>query len=706
MGRVPVLTWLALLCLACSGESPAPALPWPGSSTGVDGSTARQLRVEIGLDTRPVLGRQPVLVLRWREPVSLRDELELATELPPDLAATALVHIETWASARPPEAKKPEATERAAPWQALAQLRQGPREILRAAPRVVRASEATATRIEVPATLRDESALVSSVARPLSPSPLQAWRLEAPELPAQARLLLAFGIEREAWAEGWPAVVFRVRAELDGEAPRTLFEQRVDPVNDPLQRRWIDLKLDVGALAGRSPVFVFEAEAQVEAEAVRVPTSLPVFSLPDLRAARKVVSPNVILVSLDTLRAQSVGSYGSERPTTPSMDRLMAAAGARVRQAVTPFPFTPPSHMTMLTGLDPCMHGVSDQYKVLPGNQLTLAERISRSGYRTAAFTENGYVSVGAGFARGFDVYVERRDESAAAPGWAKQTLGDAARWVEKVGDDPFFLFIHTYEVHSPYAPPAAYRELFSDDEFGPRKPAARENQRNYEREIRYTDDLVADFLGVLELAGLATNSIVVVTSDHGEAFGEHFVGGHGFDAHDEAVLVPMLWRAPGVIPPGLVVEAQVGLADLTPTLLELLGLEIPSELPGRSFAALLRGEEAGEALEERPILIDTVSEQTGLRTRNWKYIRYPNGKERFYHLRQNPRERGKPSAADAVALAEARAALEHQQAACKEWLRKHPPEAVEAARGARAPGWRVNRDEIDAQLRALGYAE
>jgi arylsulfatase A-like enzyme len=704
MGRARLLALLALWTCGCGGAE-APVGPvWRAVSPDEDGSTAALERVELGIETRPVLAHQPVLVTHWREPVTLGSELEVTTEPPPELAPDALASVETWVSVRSEEEEAAEAGGdggRGNLARALARLRSGGRDVLRAGPEVLRAAQAGSVHLDVPPELRGKGGLLSQVLRPLPSAPKSEWRSQALQLPAGARLRFGYGVEKEAWGEGWPAVAFRVRVEPADGDPQLVFDQLLDPARQPSQRRWLDASVDLSALAGRSARLVFETEALASAPEASVPASLAVFSVPELRARPPLPGRSVILVSLDTLRARSVSAYGSARATTPSLDGRLAAAGALVRQAVTPFPYTPPSHMTMLTGLDPCMHGVVDQYGVLPSNQLTLAELLSRAGYRTAAFTEDGYVTQAAGFARGFDLFVERRDERSATPGWAKETFAAATRWLEDVGDDPFFLFVHTYQVHAPYSPPPAYRDMFVDDVTeGARKPL-REPLRNYEREIRYTDDVLAEFLRTLDQRGLAERSIVVVTSDHGEAFGEHMAQGHGFDSHDEAVLVPLVLRAPGLIAPGSVVEEQVGLADLVPTLLDLAGQPTPPDLAGRSFAGVLRGEQ--ETFEERPILIETSTRQTAVRTGAWKYILYPSGKERLYHLADDPQEhRGGGS----EGLEQARASLEARRAACEAWLREHPPQAAEAARGSRAPGWRVNRDEIDAQLRALGYAE
>src|SRR5207247_1069155 len=222
-------------------------------------------------------------------------------------------------------------------------------------------------------------------------------------------------------------------------------------------------------LAGRRVRVVFETEALGAAPGATVDRSFGVVSNPEIvtAAASPPGARNVVLVSLDTLRARSVSAYGCPRATTPTFDRRVAAAGALVRSAVAPVPFTPPSHMTMLTGPDPCAHGVMGLHETLGPDRTTLAEALRAAGYQTAAFTEDAYLVAGNGFDRGFDVYRENRSEESASPGFADETFADASAWLAAHGERPFFLFVHTYQVHEPYTPPRGYALLFRDGDQG-----------------------------------------------------------------------------------------------------------------------------------------------------------------------------------------------------------------------------------------------
>jgi arylsulfatase A-like enzyme len=361
--------------------------------------------------------------------------------------------------------------------------------------------------------------------------------------------------------------------------------------------------------------------------------------------------------------------------------------------------------MTMMTGLEPCAHGLVEvRDSPLAAERPTLAEALRAAGWTTAAVTEDAYVIATNGFDRGFDVYVENRSEESASPGFAAETFGAATDWLRAHAREPFFLFVHTYQVHAPYVPPRGYATLFGDD-------PADQNGRdllNYEREIRYTDDLLADFLDGLDASGLADRTIVVATSDHGEGFGEHFWTGHGWDLHDEAILVPLAVRAPGLVPPGTVVEEQVGLVDLAPTVLDLLGQPPLPEVQGRSFARLLTGR--GAAFEERPVVSRALSLEgpgaakfaESARTRQWKYVAAP-GLEVVHDLSADPGEQ--VAARNPEALEAGRRALREAHAACEAWRKAHPAAAAKPV-VENAPDWMLNREETERKLRSLGYVQ
>lgn len=669
-------------------------------------SMASLPRLRIGSESRYVLAQRPRFVLR-DETISLPAAGPLSiTAPPPPSTPSGPLRFDAWVSVRDP----------AAPHATLVELREGARLTLRAAPVVLAPGAAGAgamLALPVPEAARGRAGRLTLIARELAPASLESVELAPLVVPASARLRFGYAVEPAGWEPGSPPVRFEVSARERGGAALPLFERRLDPAADPRDRRWFDAEIDLAPLAGRSVALVFSGEALGDAAS----RSFPIFSAPELRRAD--ASPgarrNLVLISLDTLRARSVGAYGAPRATTPSLDRRLAAHGALVRDAITPFPFTPPAHMSMLTGLSPCAHGVTQPGRdVLAAEDATLAETLRAAGYHTAAFTEDAYVVAAAGFDRGFDRYVENRSEETASPGFARETFDAAARWLVTETGRPFFLFVHTYQVHEPYAAPRGYDGFFRDADAGD------ENQRalaRYEREVRYTDDVLADFLDELDARGLADSTIVVVTSDHGEAFGEHFWTAHGSDLHDEALRVPFVVRAPGLVPAGRVVEAQVSLSDVSPTLLELLGVPSPvaadREGRGRSFAGLLTG--SGD-FEERAIFASTVTApgqaaplSRALRTRDAKYI--VTGKdERFYDLAADPLEQENLVPANPAGLAGARAAFAAELAVCERAGGARSSAARVPSGPDDQPGWLVNRQELDEavieKLRSLGYTQ
>ncbi len=649
------------------------------------GSTAALARAEIAGESRYVLAAHPPVVLRAREDVTLphAEELRVPAELPPALAgrdvridASVLVGEQPVAAAAP----KPGALDAARIVTATAP------------PLVVRGRDGTRPEavIPLPEGLRGRHGLLTVTARPLPASPSERSETAEVDVPPDARLVFGYGVEEAGWAAGFPPVRFAVTA---GDAP--LFERRLDPATDARDRRWFDASVDLSPLAGRRVRLAFTTEALAGAPGATVDKSFAVVSSPEIVPSAGPTRPGIILVSLDTLRARSVSAYGCRRPTTPALDRF-AARGALVRTVVAPVPFTPPSHMSMLTGLEPCAHGVKGVHEALAPDRLTLAEVFRAAGYETAAFTEDAYLVAANGFDRGFDTYVENRSEESASPGFAAETFAQARAWLATHAARSFFLFVHTYQVHEPYTPPRAYAALFTDGDRGD------DNQRAlaaYEREVRYTDDLLADFLGAVD-----PRTIVVVTSDHGEGFGEHFWTTHGFDLHDEALLVPLIVRAAGLVPPGRVVEEQVGLVDLAPTLLELAGVPGLPDVQGRSFAGLLRGDRGGYL--EHPIVSADLIGGESVRTRRSKFISTKKG-PLLYDLVADPRETADRTAADAAGVAAAHAVLEQAHDACARWQRAHPSaESTARSLSTTDPAWLINRDDIQRKLRSLGYTQ
>ncbi|MCH2171361.1 sulfatase [Myxococcota bacterium] len=317
-----------------------------------------------------------------------------------------------------------------------------------------------------------------------------------------------------------------------------------------------------------------------------------------------------MLISVDTLRADHLHSYGGASATSPFLDAL-AQEGVRFASVSSASNWTLPSHASMLTGLDPAGHGAVSFH---PGEQIdaavtTLAEYFKATGFQTAGFVGGGWVSPPQGFERGFDFFWSS-DQSYLFPGRLAQALAEARAWLSRHPRERFFLFLHTYQVHMPYTPPASNVEPFTVGLAAPQRLSlsfqdlagwARDWRNDpqdlpriralYDAEIRYADELIGGFVEDLRIAGLADSTCVLVTSDHGEEFAEH-----GDLFHEKAKLyqellsVPLLVWCPGRLLEGHVVEEPVGLVDVTPTALDLAGVAIPANLDGVSLLPQLLG--------------------------------------------------------------------------------------------------------------------
>jgi arylsulfatase A-like enzyme len=392
----------------------------------------------------------------------------------------------------------------------------------------------------------------------------------------------------------------------------------------------------------------------------------------DAAAARH---PNVLLVSIDSLRADHLGSYGYPRDTTPSIDRL-ARRGALFETAISSASWTVPAHMTMLTGLPPEVHGVNDRFSALSPDAVTLAEALHGAGYQTAAFISGPTVMAQYGFAQGFDLFDDRMVEvgrtQPTSPGLLELVEGHLDRWSDAGRHAPFFVFLHMWDVHYDYAPPEPYDRLFDPDYAGDltghdfeqnaRIHAgmdARDLQHLialYDGEIRYTDEHVGRVIERLRALHALDDTIVVVTSDHGEEFFEHGLKGHAKTLYDEVLHVPLVISYPRGVRFAQRIHAQVRTMDLAPTILGLAGVAAPAGFGAAGLAAPYRsvdlspwlgGIHARLPMPEPPAFSDIrglLGHQRSIRTLGAKMIHFDVARRNHlanevFDLRQDPRE-------------------------------------------------------------------
>lgn len=397
--------------------------------------------------------------------------------------------------------------------------------------------------------------------------------------------------------------------------------------------------------------------------------------------------PDVILITVDTLRPDALGWVAGKNPT-PAIDEL-AAEGFRFPAAVSPAPLTLPSHTSILSGLWPRRHGVRDNGQNLGNSLPLLQENLRQAGYRTGAFVSGYPLRRMFGLDRGFDTY---QDELTTRPDgrWqdrpAAATTALALEWLRGVKKkdprQPFFLWLHYYDPHAPYEPPEAFRRP------GPRG--------DYDGEVAAVDAAIATLRRGLGEAFAGRPRLVVLTADHGESLGEHGEATHGFFVYDSTSLVPLLFHGPGLVAPGES-PAAPRLVDLAPTLLALLKLPALPETDGISLAGFLDGSAAPPLLP--PALIESLQPFYGYgwaplqawRAADAKWIEAP--RPELYDLSADPGETRDLTAALQPAETSARGDRLRRELAAE--LRKPP---LAEADGATDP-------ETVATLRSLGYA-
>ena len=397
---------------------------------------------------------------------------------------------------------------------------------------------------------------------------------------------------------------------------------------------------------------------------------------------------NVILITIDTLRADRIGAYGSDRVATPNMDRL-ADEGILFTNAASTVPFTLPAHSSIMTGSYPPHHGVRENVGYVLGSSLpTLAEEMSASGRSTAGFVSAFVLDARWGIGRGFDTYFDEFDleenESANLGSVQRDgadTISEAVRWLDTSPAQPLFLWLHLYDAHDPYEPIEPYRSQY------PNRP--------YEGEVAYTEFQTGEFRSALEERDLLENSLLILTSDHGEGLGQHREGFHGFFIYDSTVHVPLMIRLPGQEGAGRVVDEAVSHVDLMPTILEVVGRPIPEQAQGQSLVPLIRGTTKGEfesaiySESMYPLLHYGWAPLRSLRKGHYKFIDSPQPE--LYNLRADPLEQNN------ILLDERRTSRELKDELDRmvEQLKSDEPATVEPAE---------LDEETLLQLQALGY--
>jgi arylsulfatase A-like enzyme/Tfp pilus assembly protein PilF len=398
---------------------------------------------------------------------------------------------------------------------------------------------------------------------------------------------------------------------------------------------------------------------------------------------------NVILVTVDTLRADRLSSYGSQRVETPAMDAL-ARDGVRFSNAASTVPFTLPAHSSMMTGTYPPYHGVRENVGYVLDERLpTLAGELSAQGWSTAAFVSAFVLDSRWGIGRGFDTYFDdfeldgRKSNLGSVQREGRETLSEAVEWLDSRPEGPFFLWLHLYDAHDPYKPPEPFKSRYAG--------------RPYDGDVAWVDSLVGEFTAALEERDLMESSVVMLTADHGEGLGDHREGFHGFFVYDSTMRVPLIVRLPTGDLAGTVVDTVTSHVDLLPTVLDLTGQTIPPRVQGSSLVPLMLGGQEEETAPRAvyaeslyPLLHYGWAPLSSLREGRWKLIDAPQPE--LYDIEADPEETENLVRREREVVQRLRQRLDET----REQLQEDAPEVT-------------SRPELDEetlrQLEALGYA-
>ncbi|MEE2703421.1 MAG: sulfatase [Myxococcota bacterium] len=671
--------------------------------TGVEASADRSKSATLGAETRTVLAGYHTAVLTQSGPGAIEPGQQLSFDVPVPPRLRGERQILTQVVIGDPTSSR-ELRSRLVP------VKSGP------------AGETIQLEFQVPKRPKSARLRYFAAGTAVPETAQRTHRTGAIEIASGSRLEFGLGLLSAA-AQG--PVQFQVSA-CEADVCTLLFDETVEGTEkNPVS--WQDRDVPLSEYAGRD--ISLEFTTTLLREDADLP-SLPIWSEPILWSPvpRLRDDVNVILISIDTLGARHLPAYGYELDTAPFLQQHFGETGLVFENLVAAAPMTAPAHMSIFTSVSPVTHGVHN-HRVggigrLSHGIRTLAELLQDAGVSTAAFTENGAIMQTSGFSRGFDVYAEDKSPNLFLPrGQIQQTLERARAWLIRNADRRFFLFLHTYQVHYPYSLPAAYKRILPGPAPGsssaPKLPKKWEPLA-YDREIRYTDDQLRVFFSWLEENGFSENTVVVLTSDHGEEFGEHGHLAHGATLHAEVTHVPLMLSGPG-IPSGQRRSVPVSHLDLMPTILDFFQIPVPEQAQGRSLRDEILEDDPTPALV--PIYSETQMrtgrDTTGqivriqppriaVRLGDRKLVRSPAGRRieyQYFNLLEDPEEKHdlypehQDEASDLVRLL-ANYTKRGQQ------LQRTLAEAADAESQADADPEAFIDPEHRRKLRALGYVD
>jgi len=519
--------------------------------------------------------------------------------------------------------------------------------------------------------------------------------------------LLGFGIG----AEGEGQTPFAIEVTADGQ-PTT------QVLTGTASGTWSDQKADLSRFAGETVRIDLRARGE---GAGRVAWNSPRILVPARPERTIEPAKNVVVLVIDTLRADKLRPFNpSTRVKTPAIDRL-AAEGVVFELAQAPENWTKPSVASILTGLHPQTHQQKTSDAALPSSAELLSEHLQSQGFATGGFIANGYVSDRFGFDQGWDQYTNYIREAKSTE--AKDVFEEAGNWIEAHKDERFFAYIQTIDPHVPYDPPGEYLAMYDPGEYdGQIKPrmtgdllekakrnppqvvfSERDKQRLkalHDGEITKHDRFFGAFLDRLGEMGLADDTLIVVTADHGEELDDHGSWGHGHSVYQELLHVPLMFRLPNRLPADTKIGAAVSTLDVSATVTELLGVPGMAQNEGHELVGLMLGEASS-----RPTVAfsDFQDDRRVITTGRWKLVLRANLTSTMFDLVADPNEKSEIDAsAFPVGRRYARMLLGQFLGATDrgDWL------SAEQKGGTQLQRENAKMDDtIRDQLRALGYA-
>jgi len=411
-------------------------------------------------------------------------------------------------------------------------------------------------------------------------------------IPPKAYLYFGYGIRPTAWGKPGQGVRFKVIAEHHDK--RTLlFEDFLDPQYKKNERKWYDKLINLEDFAKKDVKICFETSADKQQTKYFELSDYAVVSNPVIFSSKNK-KPNIIIVGIDTLRADHLGCYGYSLNTSPAID-FIAKNGALFEQAISQSSWTLPSFTSIFTGLYPFNHKVEHQSDILNPKVPTLQKTLGSLGYFTAAYTNGGYITKWLDWDKGFDVFVQNNHHGGGNHSFSFADYKEQLfKFLSQKNLPPFFLFIHSYDCHAYYdSAPEIYRQMFTSNyykdtnnlkkrrfaDYYLKKVADKVTKEDtehiiglYDSEIRYFDNLLKEMINLLKKQKLMQNTYIIITSDHGEEFKDHGSFGHNHTLYNELVHIPLIIQGPG-IPRKTRIKEKVRSIDIFPTIFDIIGV-------------------------------------------------------------------------------------------------------------------------------------